>query len=507
MNEQNNPTMTPTPVVLPAKRKRGRPRKDGIVIRKGQGSLRPSSTPISDGIGGVEQIETKSNDRSMVGRVVSGVIDGCFDAGYFLSVRIGNNVPPLRGVIFEPGKIMPISSENDVAPQAKLYQRTELPMPAPKQQNQGNGIVPQWDMQQPIVCSQTLPSKPQSSASYVYHKEPTSSTLPAVNLPRNNTSSSTVEKIVIQQNPNFDYQNECQSIPGAENLRMVEQDEIMQVYEVSVQSETLTADAGSLKDWKLESSIKPGANIALPHKEIMDQVPRYQNQDMGFWPEPTAPVNDSHKFSGTENLVCIEPQSVPQETLTVDSEVKQNQLACNELKHPCHDFSQSSMISQFQAFPGEPSVIHSGFQPRESVHSESEIRNFELHETPIVAQTPSVPLENQNLEAQLRRTELIDSEIHGSVPQAHFLHRDHPAVESKTMPSDPIDNQPTRTNNEMQSVFNSESREAEVEPRKLAQFDLENQNFGILRDLVAGNHHYLPPEVISDQPGIFTVQK
>ncbi|KAL3520066.1 hypothetical protein ACH5RR_018215 [Cinchona calisaya] len=514
-NEQNNPANTSIPLVLPEKRKRGRPRKEVNAAKMGEGNLQLPATP--DGIRALKQIDTKPNDRSMVGKVVSGVIDGSFDAGYFLSVRIGNNGPPLRGVIFEPGRIVPISSDNDVAPRAKLYERTELPMLDPVPQNQSNGVVPELDMQQPVLCGRILPSEPQSSASFEFHNLPASTTAHVVSMAVNNSCSSLVDKMLRQQDSNFNDQNQSQFIPPAEKLRMVEQNDMMQVYEVSVQSEGQIADAGSAKDWMSESSIKPNANNVLPCKEITDQVAQYHNLDVGFWPEPSTPVHNGNTFSGIENLVVIEPQSVVQETQPMDSEVKQNQLASNELKEGCLDFHQPSVIAQGQPLPGEPQVKDSVFQPMQLVQDESQVRNFELHETPIVVQTPAFTLANQNTESELQRTESTNSQINCPNPRPQFLLQDHQALDSENKSCDPIENQPTRPDHELyrapelvklQSISsNPENREAELEPSKLAHYDLENQNFGILRDFVAGNHHYLPPEIISDQPVEFMEEK
>ncbi|MED6203430.1 Protein METABOLIC NETWORK MODULATOR 1, partial [Stylosanthes scabra] len=72
----------------------------------------------------------------MVGQAVSGVIEAVFDAGYLLSVRVGDSDTTLRGLVFKPGRYVPISSENDVAPGVPMIQRDEVPIPSGKAQFQ-----------------------------------------------------------------------------------------------------------------------------------------------------------------------------------------------------------------------------------------------------------------------------------------------------------------------------------------------------------------------------------
>ncbi|KAF2285776.1 hypothetical protein GH714_007745 [Hevea brasiliensis] len=71
------------------------------------------------------------NDASdiMVGQVVHGVIEAAFDAGYLLTVRVGNSETTLRGVVFKPGRCVPVSTDNDVAPGIQMIRRNEIPIP------------------------------------------------------------------------------------------------------------------------------------------------------------------------------------------------------------------------------------------------------------------------------------------------------------------------------------------------------------------------------------------
>ncbi|KAK7316753.1 hypothetical protein RJT34_00447 [Clitoria ternatea] len=132
---------------VPLKRKRGRPRKyprpdseESSYIaasqNKKQNPVRVEQTPVPPGFvaaNGNQQLqrgqENHAND-AMVGQVVSGVIEAVFDAGYLLSVRVGDSDTNLRGLVFKPGRYVPISSENDVAPTVPMIQRNEVPFPS-----------------------------------------------------------------------------------------------------------------------------------------------------------------------------------------------------------------------------------------------------------------------------------------------------------------------------------------------------------------------------------------
>ncbi|XAR56684.1 hypothetical protein NMG60_11037258 [Bertholletia excelsa] len=132
MDEVNQTNIPSAPSDNPVKRKRGRPRKDQSLNHRGVAQVAP-------GFGGVNQNQShqpsavgNAND-TMVGQEVRGVVEAAFDAGYLLTVRIGNSSTSLRGVVFKPGHYVPISSENDVAPHAKMIRRNEIPIPMGKQ--------------------------------------------------------------------------------------------------------------------------------------------------------------------------------------------------------------------------------------------------------------------------------------------------------------------------------------------------------------------------------------
>ncbi|KAK9268340.1 hypothetical protein L1049_000089 [Liquidambar formosana] len=117
---------------VPVKRKRGRPRKDKSLNRG-------ENAPAPPGFGGVNgnqprQVEPVEDANDvMVGQAVSGVVEAAFDAGYLLSVRVGNSDTTLRGVVFKAGRYVPVSAENDVAPNVQMIRRNEIHFPMQNQ--------------------------------------------------------------------------------------------------------------------------------------------------------------------------------------------------------------------------------------------------------------------------------------------------------------------------------------------------------------------------------------
>ncbi|CAK9175506.1 unnamed protein product [Ilex paraguariensis] len=129
MNQTNQGDNLDTPPAVPVKRKRGRPRKDP--------SLKQIKTaPVTPGFGGVNVNQPSQVDRvdetksGLVGQAVTGVVEAAFDAGYFLTVRLGNSNTSLRGVVFKPGHYVPVTEENDVAPHVQMIGRNHVHLPA-----------------------------------------------------------------------------------------------------------------------------------------------------------------------------------------------------------------------------------------------------------------------------------------------------------------------------------------------------------------------------------------
>ncbi|XP_010445379.1 PREDICTED: uncharacterized protein LOC104728010 isoform X2 [Camelina sativa] len=142
---------------LTNKRKRGRPRRDDCQTQQ------PVNQPVST-----------TMDDNLIGQVVSGVVEGSFEAGYFLNVKVADTEKQLKGIVFLPEKVIPVTPATDLFPQAKMYAREDFPLPSLNQQaplqgkkNAGNqtddlGSEPQTDAltaakNQSATCITSLP--------------------------------------------------------------------------------------------------------------------------------------------------------------------------------------------------------------------------------------------------------------------------------------------------------------------------------------------------------------
>ncbi|KAL6197946.1 hypothetical protein ACLB2K_027738 [Fragaria x ananassa] len=145
---------------LPMKRKRGRPRKDENLVH---GESMPA-IPGPDSLKKNKQSAGTNDDAEdeMVGRVVSGVIEGSFDAGYLLNVKVEDTDTQLRGVVFLPGKFTPVTAVNDVAPNVKMCRRKEVPIPAVTMQSHlyGSAQPSEQSNKQPVEVKKQIPAVP-----------------------------------------------------------------------------------------------------------------------------------------------------------------------------------------------------------------------------------------------------------------------------------------------------------------------------------------------------------
>lgn len=70
-----------------------------------------------EGLGGEGREGKEGGGGGMlVGQGVHGVLDGSFDAGFFVTLRVAGSATVLRGVVFAPGSSIPVTMGNDVAP-------------------------------------------------------------------------------------------------------------------------------------------------------------------------------------------------------------------------------------------------------------------------------------------------------------------------------------------------------------------------------------------------------
>lgn len=119
--------------IVPAKKKRGRPRKypraDDPNFHHGRSKFRvPPGFRESKGNQTQQSNPIHTAKDSMAGQLVSGVIESEFDGGYLLTVKVRNSDITLRGVVFKPGRCDPVTAENDVAPNVQMVHRNEVPL-------------------------------------------------------------------------------------------------------------------------------------------------------------------------------------------------------------------------------------------------------------------------------------------------------------------------------------------------------------------------------------------
>ncbi|KAI3786496.1 hypothetical protein L1987_40228 [Smallanthus sonchifolius] len=133
MDTENQEAKLDATLIAPEKRKRGRPRKDpserrAQKARSQAARMPPGFVQLINNTPRVDPINDPT--ETMVGQVVTGVVEATFDAGYLLAVRIRNSKITLRGAVFKPGHTAPVTPENDVAPHVEMIKRTEIPFPA-----------------------------------------------------------------------------------------------------------------------------------------------------------------------------------------------------------------------------------------------------------------------------------------------------------------------------------------------------------------------------------------
>ncbi|PWA89661.1 hypothetical protein CTI12_AA099820 [Artemisia annua] len=297
---------------LPIKRKRGRPRKDEnmprIEKRQTQTSISPSQPPLISSIQQPPMVTMNhtGDNHNMVGQVVTGVIDGIFDAGYLISVRTGPNNTPLRGLIFQQGHFCPITPTNDVAPRIKMYRREQFQI-----SNSSNSqlCTPQAGCVKP---PQVMPLTMQN-----YQATPM----------MGGASSN--------------------SGPPPDNLRMVEQDELMQVFEVSkmVQEQPKNDNFGNcLKDDQLVSDSDLMAE-SLPRDDVVKPL----------------------------SLDCCPPliQDINHESVTTDEVDKQKQHGEN-----------SEPITHVQAAMEETQSLKKDVLKQESEKYEGDVSRIDVNQDP-----------------------------------------------------------------------------------------------------------------------------
>ncbi|XWS19427.1 hypothetical protein CRYUN_Cryun31cG0014900 [Craigia yunnanensis] len=308
MSSQNQGASFSSSADPPMKRKRGRPRKDESV----QGDNTPV-TPASDNLNKNKQSVGTSDPASddMVGQMVSGVVEGSFDAGYLLNVKVGDTNTHLRGVVFLPGRFTPITAATDVAPHAKMYKRKEIPIPFVNPQRHLHSVSPSGKSEKavehkndaPNLLDQGLHIGLQSGATAASDSQSASILIPpASNLPINDTSLLLGQKVMQEQILGSGLQNDNtvglnQSLLGFEAFKLMKGPNIN--VEASQASEPVSATF----------------TATLPASETVNLKPQVEHQAMSSDVKPQELVHGHVKSldlgnSQTPKFSEPEPQAM-----------------------------------------------------------------------------------------------------------------------------------------------------------------------------------------------------
>ncbi|CAK9187785.1 unnamed protein product [Ilex paraguariensis] len=379
MSEQNGLANTSTLADLPVKRKRGRPRKDEGLVKQ--------VNPHTNVNQYVEVNPSDGIDDDMVGQVVSGVIEGSFDAGYFLSVKVCTTGTLLRGVVFQPGLFIPVTAANDIAPLSKMYKRREHSIPIFSPQSQGNGVSPHSEqiIKQPTQPRNQVPSTPDR----VLLSALQSSAIPLTNMPKNDSSVSLGGHVMPQRNEEFELEN--QSTPLLENLKMVEQDDVMQVFEVSSSSGPKD-NLEAAKDVIFEKAVED----VLPGKVTIDQEPQVHNLAMESGPQPTQLIQNKLQKSTLvlhQTPAVAKPQCMPLAPQSVGHGLEQTELTSNEPESHKSEPHQTQVVPKVKSEPPGPQFAEMKYKPSELVHNELIYSNLEDHQTHAISKLQFMPLE------------------------------------------------------------------------------------------------------------------
>ncbi|XP_028767850.1 uncharacterized protein LOC114725502 [Neltuma alba] len=396
MYQQNQGPGSSNPSSVPAKRKRGRPRKEGSTVQADITPVRsvPDNVIIPTQTAGT----TGCANEEMLGKVVTGVIEGCFGGGYLLNVRIGDSPTYLRGVVFQPGQYVPVTPENDVAPHLEMMQRKDFPIPVLNPQAQMQSSIPpsgQGSKQPvesqplvPISKDQVLPTDIHSGASVSLENQSASVLVPVTNIP---TSDSSIPAGGIAQalsDPGHGSQSA--SIMKMECDKIVEQN--ANKLNTCRQVPETGADGGTEKDSKptaedthllpvienidkeLQTGQQAGSSVQL--NEQVQDLPKASNVELNLMPAPAGlepiqseEIEDEPKNFNVEvsqTLVSAVPE--PMQTERIQDESKSFNIEVNQLP-----------------VSAEPEAMQS-----QQIHEEPKNANMELNKMPVSADRENV---------------------------------------------------------------------------------------------------------------------
>ncbi|CAN6842535.1 unnamed protein product [Brassica oleracea] len=101
-------------------------------------STRKRGRPLGDEGQAQHPPVVTTTDENLIGQVFSGVVEGSFEAGYFLNVKVLDTEKQLKGIVFLPNKVAPVTPATDLFPQAKMYVREHITTPPEVKTNQSD---------------------------------------------------------------------------------------------------------------------------------------------------------------------------------------------------------------------------------------------------------------------------------------------------------------------------------------------------------------------------------
>ncbi|ONI09993.1 hypothetical protein PRUPE_4G022600 [Prunus persica] len=375
MNQQSQGTSSLSSPDPPMKRKRGRPRKDENLVHAESATAGPGAESLKKN----KQSTSDDVESEMVGQVVTGVIEGSFDAGYLLNVRVGDTDTQLRGVVFLQEKIAPITPANDIAPHIKMCKRKDIPIPPLNLQSQlyGSARPSEQSNRQPAEVKNQTPTVPDQTQSSIpgipesLESKSFSVMIPPVdNLPKNDVGPSLEGKVMPQQI--LEPVTHSQSAPAmgqSELNNIVEQNKVLEEVEAAEIMEGPNSTEAN-KASKTESASEPVADI--PGIDAVCKDPEIQTQAVDS--EKSALVHDEVRSLDLElnqTPVVAEPAAtavIPADE-TVVSVIPGIETICKD--------------SQIQA-------VDVGPEKNALVHEVAKSLNIELNQTPVFAEPACV---------------------------------------------------------------------------------------------------------------------
>lgn len=450
MSQQNMLIGTTVPTDIPVKRKRGRPRKDENLVKKENSQLHV--IPASDAIAKTQEAELNQHndvDNKMVGTAVSGVIEACFDSGYLLSVKVGNSSTLLRGVVFQPGKVSPVTPINDIAPDAKMYKRQEIPIPVLNQPSQANGSLSQpiHTIENPVQLQNHVPVAPnqvltpvmQSTAPFASGSS-SSVVLPLNNMPNKVAGASLPGKTTTDQNSGLQFVNNSSSVTVPFNMSKTDSE--ISMGGVSVMPQQIS----DLKFENQASSIVPLPNILnnVSNASLdVGKVALQQTPVFGFENQSPHLLKNLKMVEQDEVMQVFEaPASDPIDGIFPGNKTSnqlpavQNQVAESEV-----ELHQTSSGGESQFLLSEPQT-DSEPCPTEPVHNDLNNSNNELHQSATVTDFLSMPMESEYVDSGLKSSEPVKDKVSEPVKDKVAdsnlnLNEATPVVEPQSMTPEP----------------------------------------------------------------------